>query len=183
MTLSRLLAFLVALALFPAAAQAHTTIIEPVGSHFPYQQWVDEARVPTPEMVIVVIEGDDACLEQNGGCTAPDEGAIWVEPSRIVGRRPRAMFLHELGHNEDHAVLPAWMRERYQKIMGLTGAWFQPEAGWFSPNEWFAETWAECAVKPHLPERATLGIGPIFGQEPMGGPAAHNAACRMLAKL
>lgn len=54
------------LALGASEAQAHTTIVAPPGAHFPYQQWVDEAKVPTPDATIAVVEDAAGCQTEYG---------------------------------------------------------------------------------------------------------------------
>ncbi len=187
----RLAALLLLAALWPASAQA-TTIIAPEGSPFPYQQWADEAKVATPDVALEVIATlpGDGCPGRDAeyaACTQPVEGKIWLVESELIGKHPKRTFLHELGHNVDFYLLPEWMRSRYMEIMGLGGPWRvigEPEPP-NNPSELFADSWAECAVKPRIPVAAGewLGQGPIFQGEPVGGIQGHNAACRMLAKL
>lgn len=179
-----LCAFLVAV----ASASAHTTIIEPMGSHFPYQQWVDESKMPTPDVTITVIETEygHGCPSRESdyvACTIPSEALIWIAPAEVT--KPREVFLHEVGHNVD-ARMPEWMRVRYMAIMDFEGVWsVQAEPAPITPSERFAASYSECAVKPYIPLAATrwLGVGPIFQGMPTGGIVAHNRACRMLARL
>lgn len=174
---------------FAGSASAHTTIIAPAEAHFPYQQWVDEAKVPTPDVTLEVIEtaADHGCPDRvlnYAGCTSPQLGKVWAAPEAFARRGPRQTFWHELGHNVDADLLQPWMRERFMELFGLTGPWLiegEPEP--YGPNERFADVWAECALKPKLPLRAGLGFGPIYQREPMGGRRVHNAICRMLGKL
>lgn len=115
MTLPRLLPFLVAFALLPAVAQAHTTIIAPPESHLPYQQWVDEARVPTPGGSVTVVEDTAACTDQPVlGCT--DGTTIWMQ---WIGGR--ATFDHELGHifAFQHPGLADFYSERFAQSYSL----------------------------------------------------------------
>lgn len=185
-----ILAALAALALLaPAAADAHTTIIEPVGSHFPYQQWADEAKVPTPDVTLTVIEteGLHGCPGRDldyQACTAPAEGKIWISPSAIQAGGAREIFYHEIGHNVDADVLAPWMREHFMAIYGLSGPWvLEGEPAPFGPNEMFAEVYKECAFAPTL-QRGRLGTTGLPGSSlPLGGFARHNAVCRMLGKL
>ena len=181
MTRKILLTALIALVV-PAAAQAHTTIIEPGGSHFPYQRWADESKIPTPDASLTVVETDAAhgCpgRELNYvACTAPWENVIWLAPEAIAGDKPRLTFLHELGHNADADLLPQWMRNRFMEVLRLSGPWVvEAEPKPYSPDEEFADVYAQCAVDPCVPPQH-LGI------QPLGGPVTHNKICRMLAHL
>ena len=121
----RILLAVFALALVPASAQAHTTISEPPESHFPYQQWVDEAKVPTPNGSVSVVEDTAACTEQPVlGCT--DGGTVWMQ---WIGGR--ATFDHELGH---------------------IFAFQQPELASFY-SERFAQSYSLCARLDHIDPR------------------------------
>jgi hypothetical protein len=78
-----------------AATPAGTTIIEPPGSHYRYQRWVEEARVPTPPGTIAVVEHTDQpgdCDVLSLACT--DGHTIWF----YAGVADRWSFMHELGH-------------------------------------------------------------------------------------
>jgi len=174
-----------------AAASAQTTVVEPIGSHLPYQRWVDESAVPTPDVTIEVIETEagHGCPGRQFdyiACTAPWERKIWIDEAGAVSRRPREIFMHELGHNFDADVLPEWARERFDALEGLGGPWvITEEPQPMTPSEWFAETYAQCAMVPFVSLAAmhALGLGPIAGAEPIGGRDAYNKVCRMLKRL
>jgi hypothetical protein len=120
----------VVLALGASEAQAHTTIIEPTGSHHPYQQWVDEARVPTPAGTITVVESTLDCGEPDLGCT--DGTTIWVEwPAN------RFTFLHELGHlfAFQHPELAAFTSERFANSYSLCARLTRIAPGWNYLND------------------------------------------------
>jgi hypothetical protein len=89
---SRIAALGIVLAgLLAGTAQAQTTIIEPMGSHFPYQRWTEEARVPTPTLTVTLLETTTGC-EEALGCAGPEEIELMAP---IAGE---ATFFHELGH-------------------------------------------------------------------------------------
>lgn len=152
------------------SAQGSTTIIAPVGSTVPYQRWVDEAKVPTPDVTLTVVE--ESC-EGAAACTSADTDVVNVGPMPF-GRRHA--FLHELGHRLDY-LMPEWVRIRYMAIVGLGGAWRQPEALHYSPHEMFAESYALCARRPKI-ERG----GGVDGEEPIGGWRTHNRVCRLIVR-
>jgi hypothetical protein len=179
-----LLLAVVVVALGATEAQAHTTITcEPCS--YPYQQWVDEAKVPTPDVTLTVVEVTDS----NGcptrvlaytGCTS--EQLIWLDPQAAY---PRHLFFHEVGHNFDTDLLPAWGRERFMSLYGLSGEWqvdTEP-APTETPSELFAEVYAGCAILPHVSARHTLGRWPIYGAQPLGGRGRYNRACRMIDRF
>jgi hypothetical protein len=193
--LIRLATLLVVLAAFLVAvapASADTTILEPAGSDFPYQQWIDESAVPTPDVTIEVISSEvghgcpDRVLDYVA-CTAPSEGKIWIDETAAGEGHPRETFMHEMGHNFDADVLPEWARERFDALYDLGGPWVvfaEPEPK--SPDEWFADVYAQCAILPYVSREAvhSLGVGPISGGEPIGGRREiHNKVCRMLQSL
>lgn len=173
MTLSRLLVGLACLAVFPGVAQAHTTIVEPVGSHFPYQQWVDEAKVPTPNVTLTVEE--EGCPGAEApACTEPGAYTIWD----AAEYKPRKVFYHELGHNFDYYVLPEWARVRFSRLTGNSRDWSADPSG---PNEMFAEAYARCAI-----------TGPDFRGDPnlmitgnLGGirQTTYRAICRLILRF
>jgi hypothetical protein len=185
--LSILLSVAVLLALAAPSASAHTTIIEPPGSHFPYQQWVDEAKMPTPDVTITVIEtgASHGCPTRTldyAACTTPSEGIIWLSPEAAARAFPREILWHEVGHNVDSDLLPGWARERFQAMLGLSGPWSvagEPEP--YSPSEEFADVFAECALKPYVSPGFVLGLGAIFESDPIGGARLHNRLCQMIA--
>jgi hypothetical protein len=153
------------------------------GGAQPYQRWVDEAKVPTPDVTLTVIavagpHGCPALEVDRSACTSPDQRMIWM------GVDDRSTFLHEVGHNADYYLLSDADRAAFMAIYGLAGTWvasIDPA----SPNEMFASVWAECAVKPYLTraQMRSLGRGPIFGGPPLGGRVRHNRACRLIAAL
>ena len=185
-----MLAAMAALALLvPTAAAAHTTITEPAGSHFPYQQWIDESAVPTPDVTIEVVEerAGYRCEDYAAACTAPSERVIYMDAVEDIGFYPRHDFMHEVGHNFDADVLPEWARERFDALYGLSGPWRNPaEPKEMTPSEWFAEAYSECSVKPYIaiPEwEGSYGVVVFGGQPIFFNRVAHNKTCRMLQNL
>jgi hypothetical protein len=124
------LAILVAGFVTAASASATTTIIEPPGSHFPYQRWVDEAKVPTPAGSIPVIESTLECGVPDLGCT--DGATIWVD---MVGGK--ATFLHELGHvfAFQHPELAAFENERFADSYSLCARLHRIAPAWNYLND------------------------------------------------
>lgn len=186
----KLLVIALCLAVCPGSASA-LTVVEPAGSHFPYQRWAEASKMPTPEATIEVIEtgAEKGCpnREMNfAGCTRPSEGKVWLAPELIAGGYPRGTFYHEVGHNVDFLLLPEWMRLRFMAILEMEGSWDADieKVSYWPPSEKFAQVYAECAIKPViLTWENKLGLGPIFGGEPIGGRHRHNQLCRMLKRL
>jgi hypothetical protein len=108
-----------------ASAQGATVIESPNPI---YQQWVDKARVVTPDLTIQVVEAPcyDATVGETDGCTAPGM-PIYITPDEDT----RRTFYHELGHQYDYAT-------------GASVAW-----GW--DKEYFAEAYAVCAIWKRVP--------------------------------
>lgn len=78
------------LLVFPQAGWGATQVVsdEPI-----YQQWVNEAKVPTPDLVVEVREAPCPFAETHG--------CVTYEPAPIVylaGIFVRQAFFHELGH-------------------------------------------------------------------------------------
>lgn len=175
-----ILAALAAVAAFAPVASAHTTIAAPEGSAIPYQRWVDETKVPTPDVTLIVRE--EACPglppgEIASACTIKGTQTIWFEWWMPRWAR-RGSFLHEVAHNVDY-LMPDWVRSRYTALVGLDLGWREEGAGRWTPHEMFAESWAACAQQPVLHSGESLRNG----TEPMGGWRTHNSVCRMLARL
>jgi hypothetical protein len=139
MTFRRVLASLVVLALFPAAAQAHTTIIEPPGSPHPYQAWVDQSDSPTPEVTLNLVEVSEPCgVRDTVGCT---DGTSTIElAANLSSPEARRVFFHELGHVFDQEVLTPGERERETVLLHRGGDPWEPMV-----EEAFADSYSWCA--------------------------------------
>jgi len=146
-------AVLAGLALFtPVAAEANTTIIAPPESGSPYQAWIEAAMVPTPELSVEIVESDrnDPAWPCEGtdypdpvGCVVPSERRIFGEPRAIN----RSFVFHELGHIFDSAVLTDWDRERFSALARIPMPWWYEPSRWHqAPAEYFAESYALCAI-------------------------------------
>ena len=150
------------LALVVPTAQAHTTIVEPPDSHYPYQQWIDEAKVPTPDGTVTVLS-DDGSEWCGLGCADVASRTIWVRSGLIL--TPRVVFTHELGHIFDGLEMTDSDRRRF---IGISGR--RAMAWWDGPRdrragEWFADAYARCALLPRIdPEWAySVGSGLLAG--------------------
>jgi len=155
-----LLLAIVVLASGASSASANTTVVEPEGSHFPYQRWVDEAKVPTPDLVATVIE--EACpgapkVEACTTLTAVGAVTIWVNPATYTAKEgwPPLFFYHELGHDFDFSVLRPWGRKRFRQLRHSHRAWDVTEGRGegLGLSEVFADSYAGCAyAHPSLSE-------------------------------
>ena len=169
-------------------AVGHTIVIAPEGATFPYQAFVDESRVSTPDLTLELIETEgNGCPPQSieyVACTNPALRKIWLRPAGLDDIDAADVLYHEIGHNVDAFTLPEWMRGRFRAIYGWTGAWdVESDADPYDPAERFADVYAECARRLRLPLHA-LGVTGLAGSSaPLGGPRRHNRACRMLRKL
>ena len=140
------LAAMAALALLvPTAAAAHTTITEPAGSHFPYQQWIDESAVPTPDVTIEVVEEEPA---SGGGLRCRVHRAERTRHLHGRRRRHRLDPRHDFNEGSATTSMPTYClnghvngstRLRAQRPLA------QPaEPKEMTPSEWFAEACSEC---------------------------------------
>ena len=156
----------------PASAQAHTTISCEPCSH-PYQRWVDEAKVPTPDVTLALIEEPCPLAVESPACTRQGSYAIWEDPQTIL---PRETFLHELGHNFDYYVLPEWARSYFRWLTDDFRDWTADPNG---PNEHFAMAYAACALTGAKfrgdPELNIKGNGARIRQK------TYRRVCRMIA--
>src|SRR5215211_3961733 len=161
------------LALIAPGARAATTI-DPAAGVFPYQQWVEEAKVPTPDVTLRLIE--EACPPELAdfalACTAKGSYTIWLSPERA---KPAATFYHELGHNYDYFELGRWASREFRKIIGDDRPWrSKPGEIGLSPHEIFAEAYGLCARKPMI-SHAVIRLPPI-----RIGPEQHAAICALI---
>lgn len=158
-----------------AMAEAKTTIIAPPDAHYPYQQWVDEAKVPTPDVTLSIIEDNGPCLSPSDyayACTGADTYTIWDISS------DREAFLHELGHNFDYYQLPAWVRQRFLLLTEDTRPW---EADPNGANEHFATAFARCAATG-----SRFHGNPFLQIKGSGGgirQITYRAICRMIINV
>jgi hypothetical protein len=167
------LCLLAVVALAPAPAAA-TTVIDPQAGAFPYQRWVNRAKVPTPDVTLRLFEVPcPAELSQDfaNACTAKGTYTIWMNPDG--GTRER--FYHELGHNFDYYEMGRWASRQFRKITGDERPWrTKPGKIGLSPHEIFAEAYARCALKKHI-KRALIQLPPI-----KIGPRRHDRICALI---
>lgn len=163
-----------AMALAGLAAPAHAaTVMDPPNGAYPYQRWVEQARVPTPDVVLRLIE--EPCPAALAGfanaCTAPNTFTVWMNPETA----DRATFYHELGHNFDYYELGRWASRQFRRIIGDDRRWrTKPGEVGLSPHEIFAEAYSVCARKRTI-SRAIIELPPI-----RIGPAQHEAICNLI---
>lgn len=158
----------VLLALGASSASADTII---VSSNPIYQRWVDEAKMPTPDVTLTVVETgcpDGVSL----ACTAPGTDTIWEEEEY------RPTFLHELGHNFDYLLMPVWARERFETLTADPGPWTNGRTG---ADERFADTYSRCARTGPRPRGVFTNLRRADGREL--SVAAYAAICRMIVAV
>lgn len=146
-TLVVLLALFAVLACLLWAAESRaTTIIAPAGSELPYQAWIDEAEVPTPEATLTVVEDNSRCEGLGSACTVEGEATVWIDLTPFGGTRidladVRETLFHEVGHQASYRMA-GWALTRFQTMRRDPRPWRQaPNA----PVEQFAEAWRLCA--------------------------------------
>jgi hypothetical protein len=146
------LGFFLALGLLlPAGAQAQTTIIAPPGSGFPYQRWVDEAAMPTPDLSISIIEGDSEgegwpchvpyAPKPLAACAFVEQGTAYFDP---LGGEPRFTLYHELGHFVDVATLTDADRRWFADFIRMPVDPWLSEVTHNTAGEDFASVYATC---------------------------------------
>jgi hypothetical protein len=157
----------------PPEAMASTLMDPPAGS-FPYQRWVDRAKVPTPDVRLRLFEAPcpfELAQEFANACTGKGTFEIWMNAEG--GTRER--FYHELGHNLDYYELGRWASRQFRKIVGDDRPWrTKPGEVGLSPHEIFAEAYAQCARKEHI-KRAIIQLPPI-----VIGPREHDLICALI---
>lgn len=150
---------LVALGGLALCGQAQASTVITGGTSYPYQRWVDQAKVPTPDVTLEVIE--EPCLvdgDYASGCTRLGTYTIWMTHS--LG--PRRTFLHELGHNFDYYALTDADRQAFANIAG----------DW--DVELFAEVYRSCATGWH--QRGRLSERPPLSKRKM------RSACYLIRR-
>ena len=147
--------------------------MDPFQGAYPYQRWVEQSDVPTPDVNLRLIEA--TCPPELVGfataCTQRDTFTIWMNPEGATKSR----FYHELGHNFDYYELGRWASRQFRRIIGDDRRWrTKPGEIGLSPHEIFAEAYSECARKRHI-RRAVIELPPI-----RIGPAKHDAICELI---
>lgn len=132
-----------------ADAQGETTISvgDGPGSR-PYAEWVEDAKVPTPNVSVMVYESREGCDYWASSCVTGRE-------IRLNMRDPylRAVFYHELGHIFDSFELDDAARDQFRAITADTRPWYTPPN---SPHEQFAEAYSMCARWAERPRRIKM---------------------------
>jgi hypothetical protein len=170
---------LAALVLAPSA-QAGTTLVGADGQTGPqpYQRWVDEARVSTPDVQITLhLEGCPHQAPPPGevlGCATQDPPAIW-----LPNPRDRQTLMHEIAHFFDAREMTARNRRTFRAIMKEGGrGWLTPQADRFDTGplfEQFAEGWRMCARSLRWPSLySDYDYLPTRHQ--------HRKVCRLIAQ-
>lgn len=122
---------------------ATTVLVEDGSPGWPYQRWVNLARVPTPSGVVTVTETQENCSPSAFACVRPDDPRtiyFYFDPPM-----PRFWFLHELGHVYHLLYLDEAERSRFTAL-DVHG-----------PRTWnserFANAYAECAIRARPTQR------------------------------
>ncbi|MEA2375934.1 MAG: hypothetical protein QOD53_2397 [Thermoleophilaceae bacterium] len=157
-----------------------TTVVTPDGATAqPYQRWVDRAKVPTPPGTFMLGRGDCPYEGYPSGisCSYLAERTIFLSEAG----RNRWTLLHELGHEFDYWVAPAWMRDAFLNVIGYPrgGPWAGPPGApvWeTTPRELFAEGYSACAMRRTIRRRwdGNYGYSPT--------PRQHRLVCKLLRR-
>lgn len=120
----------------------------------PYQQWANESRMPVPAATVQVVYSTlcpSACTNGVDTVWIGADADTWA-PVRLYGYpfgtiglvdQRRLVFLHELGHIFDRAVLRPDDRVAFDAIMRLHRPW---TASPDSPEDVFAQAYALAAL-------------------------------------
>lgn len=126
----------------------------------PFSGWWADSKMPLPREPKVTVAPCPAPAPPGASCAIASEGThrIFMHPDHFNGRRPRAVFMHEVGHLWD-----------YEHLTSRDRAWFGND------GEQIASAYSLCAIKRRIRERA---IGWMSMWWPT--PAEHRKACRVL---
>lgn len=138
-------------------AWGHTIIHCETTCSRPYQRWIDESLMPTPDKEINIVEGTQEQLGHPcaGGEYEADACELW--PGEIIlnpATVNRGIFMHEVGHDFDDDYLLNWQHERFAQTIKIRLPWRYEEWDVHSgPSEYFAEIYSICAVRGlHTPQ-------------------------------
>lgn len=153
------------LLLLAAPAGAKTTLVlDGVERPEPYQRYVDQARVPTPEMRVPLVLSAERCRGREA-CT--NGTTIWLGDPFWQ----RYAVLHELGHVYDRHVLEDRHRHRFHALMRDWRPWDD------AVEEVFADAYWSCSMNGRRPAvRTPLYAAP--GRR--GGVYQHRKVCRLI---
>lgn len=130
----------VMLALGAGEAQAHTIVLKAQNDGRSYQRWVNEAKVPTPDITVRVQLQYGALLAYDG------QGSIWIFP-KFVGW---GGFYEALGMVFDQTLLTDDLRNRFLSIID------KPSMPWIFANpssgggSYFYDIYSLCARLPQI---------------------------------
>lgn len=150
--------------LLAGTAQAQTTIIEPMGSTRPWNRWVEEDLMPSPEISIKLIEDTSGCAV--GLACTNGYSSLWILP--VSGK---STLYHELGNIFNYAYLLKFP-ERQEEVSRLLGhpklPWGWDESAWTTKTgtEYFADAYGLCARLPAFAPAwpYSTGSGMTFGR-------------------
>lgn len=127
-----------------APAQAATLVSD---EHFKYQQWLDDAKMPTPKRRVKFHLTGCFNGETEASCSFP-RGGIWLARAH---HEDKPVFLHEFGHQIDYWLMTDKRRFRFAALVGRP---MQSANDWTGSNErvllaeTFASAWSLCARTP-----------------------------------
>lgn len=172
------------------SAQASTVITPESVASYPYQRWIDEARVLTPDASLTVYEGPASPFQCAAlACMNPDDDPEMYMSTGALEHRAvaRALFLHEIGHLFDARLLDDSERAEFASLLApSTRRWVAPY-GRFDrrPMETFASTWASCALYgPRRYDAFTQNDWATYGgMRIVGARDRYLRACRMIVRF
>jgi hypothetical protein len=134
-------------------------------------RWMHQAKVPLVGGRVQIRRRSCPGHPSFAGCVFSGRPrTLYLRPGL---REPRSKLYHELGHVFDLRVLNRRERTIFKRIVGIRRqGWFR---GGLPPAEWFADSYASCAVRLRLQRRARptpYGYSPTRSQ--------HARVCRLI---
>lgn len=166
-----------------AVRAGSTTIVAEDGlPDWPYQRWVNRARVPGLQRVVQVIERD--CLPTSDlACAVPTaQPGIFLNPAYNANIL-RPVLLHEIGHLLDLFVLTQEDRWALSNTLRLP-AWdpsTNPEQAHSVSGEAFASRYASCGYPLYKPRRRPAKWAYVWDRGAWIKARVFKRTCRSLA--
>lgn len=108
---------------FTVVASAAT--ISADSPRYDYQRWIDQSRMPFPDVEVRVEYVDDPCGEGMTGCASPFEPRIWLSTNSAGRFNDRTVFFHEMGHEFIFLVVNSKRQDRLSRLFRVSPARWQ----------------------------------------------------------
>jgi hypothetical protein len=156
----------------PNAASA-VTLVTPDGQVAqPYQRWANAAKVPTPNVSVVLMDGGPFASPSAAPSTVDRLATITLGGTYPTALTRRYAFLHELGHIFDFTMLSDSDRATFLATVKRPQWW---DTSSKPGGELFADAYAFCALNRRL-----LGLDEGYGYVP--SRHAFRRVCAMVRR-